>query len=256
MPKKKTQLDRFADLTWDDFEEWAGSRIRLAGKKLSASGRVSDWRRQNDGRVDRPGWTVQNVMPRGCSWATTGCRNRFARAPYEFDCKHGVAVAIEYLKQVEKGKSVRRAKPDDDRLQLLDDEDGDDEPDDDDENVLSKDMQKDIDGFLKGKTKAQLTDLIHEIARRYPEIAQDLVDRRHLSEGNTKALVENLRQEIRDIADEPGWQNYWQGEGYTPDYSGIRKKLAAMLAAGQRRRSAGCRPRVGDNRDPPCGSER
>ena len=41
-----------------------------------------------------------------------------------------------------------------------------------------------------------------------------------------------LRREIRDVGDEPGWQNYWQGEGYTPDYSGIRKKLEVLLQAG------------------------
>ncbi len=30
------------------------------------------------------------------------CRIRSAPCPYERDCKHGVAVVIEYLKQVEK----------------------------------------------------------------------------------------------------------------------------------------------------------
>jgi len=44
--------------------------------------------------------------------------------------------------------------------------------------------------------------------------------------------VTRLRREIRDIGDEPGWQNYWQNEGFTPDYSGIRKKLETLLKAG------------------------
>jgi uncharacterized Zn finger protein len=231
MPKKKTQLDRFADLTWDDFEDWAGSKIVSRGKNYQRQGRVSDLAATDDGSlvawVDGTERYATRVVIGDDGLPESSCT-----CPYELDCKHAVAVALEYLKRVENSKNVPKVAPNDDRLKLLEDEDGDDEPDDDDENVLSKDMQKDIDGFLKGKTKAQLTDLIHEIARRHPEIAQDLVDRRHLSEGNTKALVENLRQEIRDIADEPGWQNYWQGEGYTPDYSGIRKKLAAMLAAG------------------------
>ena len=231
MPKKKTQVDRFADLTWNDFEEWAGSKIVSRGKSYQHQGFVSDLAQTDDGSLvawvnGTERYATRVVM------GDDGLPESICSCPYEFDCKHGVAVAIEYLKQVETGKRVRRAKPDDDRLQLLEDEDGDGEPDDDEEDVLSEDMQKDIDGFLKGKTKAQLTDLIHEIARRHPKIAQDMVDRRHLSVGNTKALVNNLRQEICDIAEEPGWQNYWQGEGYTPDYSGIRKKLAALLAAG------------------------
>jgi len=34
-----------------------------------------------------------------------------------------------------------------------------------------------------------------------------------------------LLKEIRDLGNEPGWQNYWNSEGYTPDYSVIRKKV-------------------------------
>jgi uncharacterized Zn finger protein len=41
-----------------------------------------------------------------------------------------------------------------------------------------------------------------------------------------------LRKEIHDLSSEPGWQNYWKSEGYTPDYSGVRKKLEALLKAG------------------------
>ncbi|MGD9354093.1 MAG: hypothetical protein PVI72_14290 [Desulfobacterales bacterium] len=84
----------------------------------------------------------------------------------------------------------------------------------------------------RGKTKAQLIGLIHDLAQRYPEMAMDLSDRQQLISGNTKTLVTRLREEIRDIGNEPGWQNYWKGEGYTPDYSGIRKKLETLLQAG------------------------
>jgi uncharacterized Zn finger protein len=97
---------------------------------------------------------------------------------------------------------------------------------------MSEDMRQDIDSFLKGKTKAQLIDLIHELAEQYPEMAQDLSHRKQLISGNTKTLVSRLRREIRDIGDEPGWQNYWRGEGFTPDYSGIRKKLETLIKTG------------------------
>ena len=63
-------------------------------------------------------------------------------------------------------------------------------------------------------------------------MAQEIVDRRQLTSGHTETLVARLRREIQEIGDEPGWQNYWQGEGYTPDYSGIRKKLETLLKAG------------------------
>ena len=92
------------------------------------------------------------------------------------------------------------------------DEDWDDEPNDD-ENVMTKDVRQDIENFLKGKTKAQLIELIHELVGQYPEMGRELSDRKQLISGNTKTLVTRLRKEIHDIGNEPGWQNYWRNEG-------------------------------------------
>jgi len=231
MAKKKTQLDRFAGLSWQDLEEWAGSKIVSRGKNYQRQGLVSELARTDGGGL--VAWVdgTERYATR-VDIGEDGLPESICSCPYEFDCKHAVAAVLEYLKRVDNNKDIPKATPDDDRLRLLEEEDRNDEPDEDDEYALPEDMLRDIDSVLKGKTKAQLTDLIHEIADRHPKIARDLVDRSNLSAGNTKALVKNLRQEIRDIADEPGWQNYWQGEGYTPDYSGIRKKLAALLKAG------------------------
>jgi uncharacterized Zn finger protein len=112
----------------------------------------------------------------------------------------------------------------------LADEDRDDESGED-RNALSNNAGKDIAAFLKSKSKVQLIGLVLEIAEQYPEIAQDLADRRQIVSGDTTMLVARLRREIRDIGAEPAWQN-WRGEGHTPDYSGIRKKLEVLLKEG------------------------
>lgn len=229
MPKKKTRLDRFSDLTWDDIEGWTGGKIVSRGKTYQRQGRVSDLAVTDDESLiawvdGTERYATKVVMDED------GVPDSICTCPYELDCKHGVAVVIEYLKRVENNRRVPKAKQDDDRLELLEDEDWDDEPDD--ESAISVDMRQDIDAFLKRKTKAQLIELIHELAGQYPEMAKDLSDRKQLISGNTKTLVTRLRKEIRDIGDEPGWQNYWKGEGYTPDYSGIRKKLDTLLKAG------------------------
>jgi uncharacterized Zn finger protein len=230
MPKRKTRLDRFSDLTWNDIEEWAGGKIVSRGKSYQRQGRVSDLGVTDDGSLiawvdGTERYATRVVMDED------GLPDSICTCPYELDCKHGVAVVIEYLKRIENNRRVPKAKQDDDRLELLEEEDWDDEPNDD-ENAMSEDIRQDIDGFLKGKTKAQLIDLIHDLAGQYPEMARDLSDRKQLISGNTKTLVTRLRREIRDIGNEPGWQNYWNGEGYTPDYSGIRKKLETLLKAG------------------------
>ncbi len=230
MPKKKTRLDRFSDLTWTDIEEWAGGKIGSRGKSYQRQGRVSDLAVTDGGSLiawveGTERYATKVVMD------DDGLPDSICTCPYELDCKHGVAVVIEYLKQIENRQHVPKAKQNDARLELLEDDNWDDESDND-ETAMSEDMREDIDGFLKGKTKAQLIDLIHDLAGQYPEMARDLSDRKQLISGNTKILVTRLRKEICDIGNEPGWQNYWRDEGFTPDYSGIRKKLETLLKAG------------------------
>ena len=51
MPKKKPKLDRLADLTWNDLEEWAGSKIVSRGKNYQRQGRVCDLAKVLDSQV-------------------------------------------------------------------------------------------------------------------------------------------------------------------------------------------------------------
>lgn len=230
MPNKKKQMSQFRDLTWDDLNEWAGSKIVSRGRDYQRQGRVSELAQTEDGAL--LAW-VEGLH----RYATKvdmdddGLPNSICTCPYELDCKHGIAVVLEYLERVEHNRPVPKAGRGDERLELLAAADRDDQAGEN-EIALSQDVGKDIDAFLKGKTRAQLIGLVHEIAEQHPEVAQDLADRQQITSGNAKTLVTRLRREIRDIGAEPGWQNYWQGEGYTPDYSQVRKKLEVLLKAG------------------------
>ena len=223
-------MSRFRDLSWDDLNEWAGSKIVSRGRAYQQRGCVSELAQTEAGALvawvdgsDRYATRVDML--------DDGTPDSICTCPYRLSCKHGVAVLLEYLERVKNDRRVPRAAGDDERLKLLADEDWDDEAGEK-EVALSWDAGKEIDAFLKGKTKAQLIGLVHEIAEQYPEIAQHLADRQQIISGNAKTLVTRLLREIRDISSEPSWRNYWQGEGYTPDYSGIRKKLQVLLQAG------------------------
>ena len=230
MPKNKKQLDSFTELTWDDLEEWAGGKIISRGKSYQRQGRVSDLAVTDDGSLlawvkgsERYATKVE-IDSDGVPYSICSC-------PYEFDCKHGVAIVLEYLARIEKKQRVPKANDGDERFILLADEDWDDE-DEIGDNFLSPNIKDEIDEFLKNKTKNQLIDLIITLAEQYPEMAQDILDRKLLNSGSEKAIVARVRREIRDIEDQPGWQNYWSGEGFTPDYSAIRNKLATLLEMG------------------------
>ena len=234
MPRKKSLLKILTALTWDDLADWAGSRTMDRGRRYQRQGRVKDLAAVKDEAL--VAWVDGSQR-----YATKivldfeGDPNSICSCPIGFDCKHGVAVVLAYLAQIENDQPIARARPDDERFDRLADLDefGDEEQDDNDEFALPAPIRQDIDVFLKNKTKAQLVDLILEFAGQYPGMAQELADRKQLKSGNFKSITERLRREIQEIGAEPGWQNYWRNEGYTPDYSGIRSQLENLLAAGQ-----------------------
>lgn len=230
MPQKKKTLYRFADLTWDDLEEWAGSRIVGRGRRYQKSGRVAELAVTGNGTLlalvsGSKRYTTRVDMDKN------GLPESLCTCPYEYACKHGVAVVLEYLGRVKNNRPVPMADKNDERFSLVGNEiwgnhDG------DARTAASVNIQKEINSFLKDKTKSQLIELINELTEQFPDMAQTLADRKQLTSGNTKALVTRLKREIREIGDERGWQNYWEGDGYTPDYTGIHDKLEALLKAG------------------------
>ncbi len=232
MPRRKKPSDRYAALTRKDLNRWAGSRIVGRGRSYQQLGRVSGLTITDDCVLlawvdgsDR--YATMVAMDEDC------LPESICTCPYEENCKHGVAVVIEYMERIENKMRVPRAKKDDERLELLDFDDLHDEPDDDDDDTfLSEDDRIEIGELIKDRTKAQLIELIHEIAGKYPEAARELVERRRIASGDVRSMVRRLSLEIRDIGEEPGWQNHWHGGGYTPDYSGIRTGLETLLKAG------------------------
>ncbi|MGM0787964.1 MAG: SWIM zinc finger family protein [Thermodesulfobacteriota bacterium] len=230
MTKKKTQPDPFAELTWNDLVDWAGDRIVSRGKGYQSKGRVRDPAVTEDGGlvawVDGTKKYAVKVVMTG-----SGLPDSVCTCPYEFDCKHGVAALLEYLRRIEAGQSVSGADRDDPRLKLLEDKDQDDE-EIDEETVISPDVREEIGRFLQRKTKAQIIDLVQEIAQAHPGVAREIVDRQQLASGDTQTILKRLRREIRDINEGPYWHDPLEDEKFMPDYTGIFKRLEALLHAG------------------------
>jgi len=234
MAKKKT--DSFVNLSWDDLREWAGSKIVSRGRSYQRQNLVSKLALLDNGGL--LAWV--DGTHRYATQVTIGddgLPESICTCPYGCDCKHGVAVILEYLEQIKKNKRVPEAAKNDERLSLFDEDRWDDDIDDEDdfdydESPLTKKDKSEIAAYLDGKSKTQLTELIYDLAEKFPRMAQELTDRKQLASGNVKSMITRLKKDIREIASEPGWQNYWQHEGYTPDYSEISIKLETLLEAG------------------------
>ena len=227
MKQKKKQLEKFEKLTLDDLEDWVGPEIAARGKSYQARGAVSELAATADGGLiawvsgsERYATKVDidddfdDMLDSICS-----CR-------HQFDCKHGVAIVIEFLKRENKEKPLPVTKPDDERFALLD------EVDYEDELQEFVKYEAEIESYLSGKTKAQLIELVKELASKKPDVARDLIDQKQLKGGNPKELVKRLRRDIEDLCEEPDWQDPWRDNDFMPDFSEIKGKLESLLKAG------------------------
>ena len=118
MSKKKSRLDKFSRLTWNDIDGWTSGNIISRGRTYQRQGRVFDLVVTTDGGLiawveGSERYATKVVMD------TDGQLDSICTCPYRFDCKHGVALVLECLAQLEKNRIVPEIKPDDVRLALL-----------------------------------------------------------------------------------------------------------------------------------------
>ena len=166
MQKKKKMTDRLSGLTWDDLGMRAGHRIVGRGRSYWNQGRVSDLAITTDGTLIA---TVRgsNIYVTRVDMNRKGLPESLCTCPYEYNCKHGVAVVLKYLEKVLKDIPYPKAKKDNKRFSLLANENR-GEQDEDEEGGASVNVQKEMKSFLKDKTKPQLIELINELAKQHP----------------------------------------------------------------------------------------
>ncbi len=107
MSQKKSKADYFKNLSWNDLEDWAGSKIVSRGENYQKSRYVRELARTPDGAL--VAWvqgtekyaTLVDFEKRDlvsectCSFGTT--------------CKHAVAVVLEYLHLLKQDKEIPEA---------------------------------------------------------------------------------------------------------------------------------------------------
>jgi uncharacterized Zn finger protein len=245
MSGRTSKVDLFKQLTWDDLQGWAGSRVLSRGQSYYRDRRVQGLAQTQTGGIIA--W-----VHGGQRYATEvdfeqGELISVCTCPYGNNCKHAVAVVLEYLDHVKKNKEVPRVTEQDKRLVLLRDsadeqEWGDEEEDEeyqgiDGDKLAPKKFGKTepifLRGFLEQQNKEQLIALIEELAGKHSIIREVLQDRYDLSKGSVKKMVNAVRKEIHELSSEPAWSNHWRGEGHIPDYSKVKDRMNALFKQGQ-----------------------
>ncbi len=176
--------------------------------------------------------------------------------PVGYACKHAIATVAEYLEAVAEGRDVPVASENDPRWAKLeasgyDDDDWDEDDDDDYEEEewpvkklrgsLKKTPPKAdapvnwddrIEKHIREKSHGELADLAWSLVRRSPDAYKEFREKLALQAGDVGQLISEVRRQIKEVTAEPGWQNHWDREGYTPDYRPIKHRLERLLALG------------------------
>ena len=241
MARKRSKTDLFRELTWEDLREWAGDTIVSRGRNYQRNSQVERLARTPSGGLIA--WV--HGAKRYTTWVDFegGALASACSCPYGATCKHAVAVVLEYLDHLERGIDVPEVTEQDSRMALLEESLEEEAWGEDEEEGMmgagqlaprraGKAAGEPLKAFLKQQTKVQLVALIEDLAGRHPAVLKTLEDLNDLSRGSVKRIVTAVRREIHELGSEPGWRNSWSGEGFTPDYSGVRDRLEALLAEG------------------------
>jgi len=225
----------FRKVTWDDIRSWAGGSVTARGRSYQKAGAV-------EGIAIAPAGGLLAWVQGGQKYATyvlleEGSLASLCTCPYRRNCKHAVALVLEYIENLKKNKNIPLAAVSDRRLKLLSVQADDHGLDDD---SYLKRQTTDIpeeDGagddprqYLRNLPRKELIGIIEAEAERAPEVYDRLVSKANLATGNIRRAVRSAEDAIDRVSSEPAWSNYWKGESNIPDYTDVRDRLKDILS--------------------------
>lgn len=246
---KKTEpeqpVDPFSELTWDDLDEWAGSRIVARGRSYQRRGAVRELQRDEEDAL--VAW-VEGSRLYAARVSIEGSKDLIGECtcPYWTTCKHAVAVVVEYLEMTKKGTAVGRVEADDPRVEELDarleiftDAEEFDELELDEEyaetlsesNETMQSRDSSLRAYLQEHTRAELLELLLKLAETHDDVRQSLKDRRSLTSGETRKVLKSIRSEIATL-EEPAWESHHYGY-QVRNTDRLKAMLQALVASGQ-----------------------
>ena len=236
--------DPYADLTWEDLEDWAGTTIVGRGRTYQRNSSVSDLGFTPEGTLiayvlGSARYVTQVAIQDGDLTSECTC-------PYWTNCKHAVAVVLEYLMCLKNDVAVPEILQTDARLDMLQETETTAEEYWNPELGMSADVEEQLEAeqqqntgsllaYLKKQTNAQLIELLNELTKAFPDVREFLEDRRKVRSGNADTLLKAIRQEIADIREGPDWDEYeyeYEQEYQPVSFNRLKTYLQALLLAG------------------------
>jgi uncharacterized Zn finger protein len=223
--KSESLQSKWESVTWDVVANWAGSRSMTRGRAYQRGGCIRDLAISAEGKLLA---TVAGGRryATGVWWEADRLRSSCTCPVGWNGCKHAVAVVAAYLDVLAKGVDVPIADAEDGRWEelasnvpeaLYDDFEENDESEDDEARPVAR----------RRTGKGRVDD-----EKSFPDLREEFRERIATGEGDADCLIAEARKELRRATSEPGWRNYWKGEGYTPDFSRLAGYLDRMVEFG------------------------
>lgn len=235
---------KWASITWDDIETWAGARSVERGRTYQRAGRVHSLAVSPDGRLLAT--VIGQYLYTTSIWWEADALQSQCNCPVGSRCKHAIAVAAAYLAMLSKDAAVPVADANDSRWEKLtvntpqaphlQSESSDESEDNSTSRRRSgkRDIEDEkIRKYIDAKSREELVELVCSLTQRLPELQEELRERIAVDEGDVGHLLANARKELRKVTSEPGWMDHWGEEGYTPDFSRLTRYLDRMTECGQ-----------------------
>ena len=240
------ESDPFLDLDWATLEDWAGTKTLSRGRQYQHDGRVHDLVRSANGAI--VAWVDGTKRYATAVYFDDGLVSE-CTCPVGDSCKHAVAIVLEYLALCEKKITVPSLTAGDSRYMLPDLRPETDPaqvpPGTPIRPVLTRSPLPDAGSgksrktvvplrkYLEKMKKEELIGLIQELMEEFPEVEQEISDRRAVAGADAEPIFEALLADIDDLTQEEVWSNSWTGEPQVPDYSPVLKRMEILLSMGQ-----------------------
>ncbi len=225
------KTDLFKALTGDELNHWAGAAIVKRGKSYQRGGQVKNLAFSPSGEL--LAWVDGSERYATLVDIEAGPRLQAkCTCPYWSNCKHAVAIVLEYLEQVKSRKKIPVVSEQDPRLQQLKKslERSAGVPDRVD--FPSTRASEALNAYLEKHTKAQLIELIETLARHYGEVNDYLQDRCSLATGDTKGMLAAAEEEIGNLdAYTDGYEE--EDDDLAVNFPRLKEQLEALLAHGR-----------------------
>jgi len=222
-------MKNFRDLSYEDLYAWVGQKTFTKGKSYQKNKRVISVFQVSEhiicGSVH--GSETYDTVVSVSDTLTSTCS-----CPVESDCKHGVALVLEYLNRIKQEIAISKP-PDDEHIKKYQPLVESDTKIDDYHFSSFQDRIPITEEYLQTLSKQELIKIILSSIEGTHDITQYLDRKQKMDHASPDSLITTIIAEIEDVTSQEieYSERYKAGDGNCPDYSGIIESFSVLLEA-------------------------